>query len=85
MIRVTHTKNKVQVFLAKTGCDGLKQKDCCYLGTEWNGTDCDFCPTGTYSNNSGVYAHCVECPSDACIIPGFSVIPLTCSGIMGCT
>ena len=33
LIGVTYAKNKVAVFLAKTGCDELKQRECCYLGT----------------------------------------------------
>ena len=53
LIRVTHVENKVAVFFATTGCDELKQRECCYLGTDQNGTDCEPCPRGRYCNNSG--------------------------------
>ena len=84
LIAVNHAENSVRVFRAQTGCDNLKEKDCCAQGTAWNGTVCIACSKGKYGVGSGTSARCEPCPNNKCYIPGLPVVPATCSGITGC-
>lgn len=84
LIAVTHAENTVAVYMARTECDNSKSADCCAIGTQWNGTDCEVCPYGTYGTGGRRTAVCHDCPADECTIPGLSVIPATCAGITGC-
>lgn len=91
LIAVTHAENTVAVFLARTECDVAnnmpheRKMECCQQGTEWNGTACNPCLDGTYGVGSGTYAKCMQCPMDVCVIPGYNIVPATCSGITGCS
>jgi len=84
LIAVTHAESTVQIFYAKTECDGLRMPGCCQEGTQWNGTACALCPMGTYGIGSGADARCEDCPTDACVIPGRELVPPSCGGITGC-
>ena len=94
LIGVTHAENAVTVFLAQTECDfeagenrfnqTHQKRECCHLGTGWNGTSCEPCSGGTYGDGSGINARCLACPTSECTIPGRLVVPSTCSGYTEC-
>ena len=85
LIAVTNAENTVAVYLAATECDGNNTgAECCIAGSQWNGTDCEFCLMGDYGVGIGVDAKCVACPADQCTIPGHNVLPPTCGQVTGC-
>lgn len=91
LIASMHAENTVQVFLSKTECDAdttdgthSLKKECCHVGTEWDGQSCRPCPMGTYGTGEGLTAKCASCPTDSCVIPGLNVVPATCSNFTRC-
>ena len=88
LIAVTHSENSVRVWLAATGCDTGATTDCCATGSQWNGTACVQCASGTYGTGEGASAKCETCPKachiEALLKTGKTIVPSTCSGITGC-
>ena len=86
LIAVTNAENTVAVYFAATECDDVNNTgaECCITGSQWNGTDCEFCDMGEYGVGIGVDARCLACPADQCTIPELTILPPTCGGITGC-
>ena len=86
LIAVTNAENTVAVYFAATECDDMNNTgaECCITGSQWNGTDCEFCDMGEYGVGIGVDARCLACPADQCTISGLNILPPTCGGITGC-
>ncbi|KAL7539699.1 hypothetical protein ACHAXR_009510 [Thalassiosira sp. AJA248-18] len=85
LIAVDAAENSVTIFFAKTDCDGNDTgNECCLEGSQWNGTDCERCPMGTYGIGTRMMAACVECPQDQCTIPGRNPLPTACRSMTWC-